>query len=186
MTLDQLDTEFAAFARQKAEAVAPGMTWDDPDLPPSADSKAIEAWLVVHPKSFPGLRRLAAKLVAEENWPKAKEAIAKLKAAYPEYMGEDNADVLLAAVCKKTSDPAGERAALEALASKDGSASPAYLRLMELEEASKDWPGLAKDARRMLAVNPLVPIPHRELAIGLGTPRPGRRGPGGLSSPGDP
>ena len=35
---------------------------------------------------------------------------------------------------------------------------------MEIEEASGDWDSLAKDARRMLAVNPLVPIPHRNLA----------------------
>ncbi len=164
LTLEQLDADFAAFARKKAEAVAPGMTWDDPELPASADSKAIEAWLEAHPKSFPGLRRLARQLVAEANWPKAKEAIARLKAAYPDYLGEDNAYVLLAAVCKKTSDPVGERAALEALAAKDGNASEAYLRLMELEAASSDWKGLANDARRMLAVNPLVPTPHRELA----------------------
>ena len=72
--------------------------------------------------------------------------------------------MLLAAVCKRTSDPAGERAALEALAAKDGNAGPAYLRLMEIEGASSDWPNLAKDARRMLAVNPLIPTPHRELA----------------------
>ena len=65
LTLDQLDADFAAFARKKAEAVAPGMTWDDPDLPASADSKAIETWLEAHPKSFPGLRRLARQLVAE-------------------------------------------------------------------------------------------------------------------------
>jgi tetratricopeptide (TPR) repeat protein len=164
MTLEQLDADFAAFARKKAEAVAPGMTWDDPELPASADSKAIETWLEAHPKSFPGLRRLARQLVAEANWPKAREAIAKLKAAYPDYLGEDNAYVLLAAVCRKTSDPLGERAALEALAAKDGNASEAYLRLMELEETSSDWKGLANDARRMLAVNPLVPTPHRELA----------------------
>ncbi len=164
MSLEQLDADFAAFARRKAEAVAPGMTWDAPELPAHADSKAIEAWLAGHPKNFPGLLRLASKLVAEEDWPKAREAIARLKAAYPGYVGEGNADVLLAAVCRKTADPAGERAALESLASKDGNAGPAYLRLMELEEASKDWTGLARDARRMLAVNPLVPAPHRELA----------------------
>jgi tetratricopeptide (TPR) repeat protein len=35
---------------------------------------------------------------------------------------------------------------------------------MELEEASSDWRGLARDARRMLAVNPLVPAGHRQLA----------------------
>ncbi len=164
MTLEQLDAEFAAFAHKKAEGVAPGMTWEEPDLPPTADSKAIEAWLEKHPKSFPGLRRLAAKLVAESNWPKAKAAIESLRVADPDYLGEDNAYILLAAVCRKTSDPSGERSALEALASREGSAGPAYLRLMELEDASGDWNGLARDARRMLAVNPLVPAPHRGLA----------------------
>jgi hypothetical protein len=164
LTLEQLDAEFAAFARKKAEGIAPGLTFEDPELPPSADSKAIEAWLEKHPKNFHGLRRLASKLVTEENWPKAKAAIERLRAAYPDYLGEDNAYLLLAAVCKKTSDPAGERAALEALASKDGDAGPAYLRLMEIEETSGDWKGLARDARRMLAVNPLVPAPHRGLA----------------------
>ena len=164
MTLEQLDADFAAFARKKAEAVAPGMTWDEPELPPSADSKAIGAWLEAHPKSFPGLRRLAGKLVAERDWPKAKDAIGKLKSAYPGYIGEDNPYVLLAAVCRGTNDQAGERAALEALTSKDGNAGAAYLRLMEIEDASGDWNGLARDARRMLAVNPLVPAPHRGLA----------------------
>jgi tetratricopeptide (TPR) repeat protein len=164
MTLEQLDAEFAAFARKKAEAVAPGMTWEEPDLPPTAPSKAVEEWLEKHPKSFPGLRRLAAQLVAESDWPKAKAAIEKLRLADPEYLGEDNAYVLLAAVCRKTSDPAGERSALEALAAREGSAGPAYLRLMELEEAESDWKGLAKDSLRMLAVNPLIPAPHRGLA----------------------
>jgi tetratricopeptide (TPR) repeat protein len=164
MTLEQLDQEFAAFARKKAEAVAPGMTWDEPDLPPTADSKAIEAWLEAHPKSFPGLKRLAASLVRESDWAKAKATIEKLRLADPDFLGEDNAYVLLAAVCRKTSDPAGERSALEALAAREASAGPAYLRLMELEEASGDWNGLARDARRMLAVNPLVTAPHRGLA----------------------
>jgi hypothetical protein len=162
-TLDQLDTEFAAFARKKAEDLAPGMTWDEPELPPTADSKAVESWLEKHPASFPGLKRLAVRLVSESQWPKARETIAKLKTAYPDDNGPDNADWLLAAVCRKTADPTGERKALEALAARDGSAGPAYLRLMELEDASNDWNSLANDARRMLAVNPLVPTPHREL-----------------------
>jgi tetratricopeptide (TPR) repeat protein len=140
------------------------MTWDEPELPPDADSKAVEAWLKDHPKSFPGLRRLAASLVKEADWTKAKDAIEKLRVADPDYLGEDNAYVLLAAVCRKMSDSLGERAALEALADREGSAGPAFLRLMELEDASGDWQGLARDARRMLAVNPLIPAPHRGLA----------------------
>ncbi len=62
------------------------------------------------------------------------------------------------------SDPAAERKALEELAARDGSASPAYLRLLELEEAAGDWPAVTRDARRLLAVNPLIAAPYRRLA----------------------
>ena len=53
---------------------------------------------------------------------------------------------------------------LEELASRDGNASPAYLRLMEIAEAAGDWRNLAENARRQLAVNPLIPSPFRALA----------------------
>ncbi len=46
---------------------------------------------------------------------------------------------------------------------RDGSASPAYLRLLELEEAAGDWPAVTRDARRLLAINPLIPAPYRRL-----------------------
>ncbi|WP_435011482.1 tetratricopeptide repeat protein [Tundrisphaera lichenicola] len=162
--IDQLDEEFAKFAKGKALAAAPGATFDEPELAPSADSKAIATWLESHPKNFPGLRRLASKLVSEGKWPEARKAIEDLRAAYPDYKGEDNANFLLATVCRKTSDPSGERAALEALAELDGNAGPAYLRLMELEEELKDWRAMDRDARRFLAVNPLTPPPFRRLA----------------------
>ncbi len=73
--------------------------------------------------------------------------------------------MLQAALSRKQSDPAGERKALEELAARDGSASPAYLRLLELEEAAGDWPAVTRDARRLLAVNPLIAAPYRRLAV---------------------
>jgi tetratricopeptide (TPR) repeat protein len=164
MTLDQMDAEFAKFARALASKVAPDATWEEPELPASADSAAIATWLEGHPRSFPGLRRLGARLVVEEKWPRAKEVLERLKRLYPEYVGAENAYMLLAAVYKKTSDPAGERAILEELATRDGNASPAYLRLMELDEQASDWKKLARDARRLMAVNPLIVAPHRALA----------------------
>ena len=88
----------------------------------------------------------------------------KLKALYPEYVGPDNAYLLLATVFRRLSDPAAEHKVLEELAMRDGDAIAAYLRLMELDEAAGDWPGVARNARRFLAVNPLVPTPHRQLA----------------------
>ncbi len=165
-SLVQLDEEFAKFARKRAETLAPEATWDEPDeeLPNGADSKAIAEWLVTHPKNFWGLRRLAARLVHEEKWDAARTAALQLKGLYPEYAGPENAYMLLAAIHRHESDPKAERAVLEELALRDGDAIPAYLRLMDLDETASDWKALERDARRMLAVNPLVPAPHRMLA----------------------
>ncbi len=164
MSLEQLDTDFAQFARKRAESIAPGATWEEPELPPDIDSTALKTWLDSHPKSFYGWQRFATRLVTEQKWPEAKEALATLKGLYPEYIGPENAYVLLAGVHRKLSDAKAERAALESLALLDASASPAYVRLMELDEAAADWRSLAKNARRLLAVNPLIPAPHRRLA----------------------
>ena len=164
MTLDQIDSEFAKFARRRAEKIAPVATWEEPDLPVDADSAAVTAWLDKHPKSFWGLRRLGARLTNEGKWAQAKDALEKLKAVFPEYVGPDNAYLLLATVYRRLSDPAAERKILEELAMRDGDASPAYLRLMEMTDAAGDWRALGENARRLLAVNPLIPAPFRGLA----------------------
>jgi tetratricopeptide (TPR) repeat protein len=164
MSLEQIDGDFTAFARLRAEKVAAGATWEEPDLPADADSAALTTWLEKHPRSFSGRRRLGARLVVEEKWTKAREVLEKLVAEYPEYVGPENAYLLLAAVYRRTADPGAERGILEELSKRDGDASPAYLRLMELADASNDWGSLARNARRLLAVNPLIPTPYRHLA----------------------
>jgi tetratricopeptide (TPR) repeat protein len=164
MSLKELDDQFARFARERANRVAPGATWDEPELPAEADSAALGAWVEKHPKSFPGWRRYAARLVEEGKLGRAKDAIETLKALFPEYVGAENAYMLQAVLSRKLPDPAAERKALEELAARDGSASPAYLRLLELEEAAGDWPAVTRDARRLLAVNPLIAAPYRRLA----------------------
>src|SRR5262249_1747762 len=118
------------------------------------NSEAIEAWLKDHPKNFVGLRRLGAKLVAEEKWARAEEVLERVKGMYPEYVGPENAYVLLATVYRHMADKAAEHALLDELAAREGSASPAFQRLIELDEAAGDWKGVARNARRLLAVNP--------------------------------
>jgi tetratricopeptide (TPR) repeat protein len=163
-SLDQIDREFARFARERAGEVAPGATWEEPDLPADADSAALTAWLEKHPRSFPGWRRLGAQVVFEEKWTKAKEVLEKLKGLYPEYTGPQNAYLLLATISRRLSDAVAERKNLEDLAMRDGDASSAFLRLMELAETAGDWRAVAQNARRLLAVNPLIPAPYRYLA----------------------
>jgi tetratricopeptide (TPR) repeat protein len=164
MSLKELDERFTQYARERANRVAAGATWEEPELPAEADSKALGAWVEKHPKGFHGWRRLAARLVEEGKLDRAKEAIETLRTLYPEYVGPENAFMLLAAVHRKQSDTAGERKALEDLVARDGNASPAYLRLLELEETAGDWAALVRDANRLLAINPLIPAPYRRLA----------------------
>lgn len=162
-SIDRLDAEFEEFARKKARDAAPDATFDEPDLPDDAGADELGKWVADHPKSFPGLKRLAASLVREKRWDEAKSAIERLRDAYPGYTGADGAPAMLAAVHRALGDAAGERAALEEQAALDASAGPAYLRLTELEEAAADWESMARDARKLLAVNPLIPEPFRRL-----------------------
>ena len=76
--------------------------------------------------------------MAEGKLEAAKPSLEALKKQYPEYVGPENPYVLLAAIYRKTSDTAAEHAVLEELASINGDASPAYLRLMELDAQAKD------------------------------------------------
>jgi tetratricopeptide (TPR) repeat protein len=164
MSLVELDEQFARFARQRAEALAPGAAWEPPDLPPDADSRTLSAWLAEHPDNVPALIRLGARLVAESRWDEAESTLERLRSLYPEYVGADNPYMLLAEVHRNRAEPSAERADLEALLERDADAVPALLRLLELDRFELRWDDLARDARRLLGVNPLIPAPHRALA----------------------
>ena len=165
MSLEQIDKEFAQFARQRAEKVAPGATWEELG---SAARRQFGGRGGVARKASPKASRAAGGWPRDwwsrKNGRRPRKSLEQLKALYPEYVGPDNPYLLLAIVFRRLSDPAAEHKVLEELAMRDGDAITAYLRLMELDEAAGDWRGVAKNARRFLAVNPLVPTPHRQLA----------------------
>jgi tetratricopeptide (TPR) repeat protein len=162
--LGRLDADFAAFARQRAESLAPDATWNEPELPAGADAAAIGAWVAEHPQSVPGLERWARQLLRERKFSEAIAAADELRQLLADDAAEADALRFLAAAQRGLSDTAAERKVLEELAARDADASDAFLRLMELSAAEEDWQAVAKNARRMLAVNPLVAAPHRYLA----------------------
>jgi len=69
----------------------------------------------------------------------------------------------LAATYRGLQDTEREHDVLKRLSDRDADATDAFLRLMELDEAARDWNATARDAELFLAVNPLVPQPHRYL-----------------------
>jgi tetratricopeptide (TPR) repeat protein len=173
-SLESLDAEFARFARRRAEQLAPDADWRRLPLPSDTDSAALAAWTKKHPKNYWGLQRHAQTLVAGRRWEEAKAPLRQLLALYPDDVGPDSAYRLLAAAHRQLGEKDEEREVLERLASLDADAVDAYLRLMELCAEEEDWAGTARNAERMLAVNPLVPAPQRYLARAaeeLGSPK---------------
>ena len=137
MSLDQIDRAFAEFARERAEKVAPGATWEEPELPADANSTAVAAWLEKHPQSFQGMRRLGRDWLLRKSGRKPR-TFRTSQGTLSGIRGPGNPYLLLAVVYRRLSDPVAEHKVLEELAMRDGDAIPAYLRLMELDEASGD------------------------------------------------
>jgi tetratricopeptide (TPR) repeat protein len=112
----------------------------------------------------PALKHYARKLLSERQFERALAVAKQLDEVFPNDASADNSQVLLAAAYRGLNDVQNERLALEKLAASAADAVPAYQRLMEIASEAGDWDAVLVNARRMLAVNPLVPAPHRFLA----------------------
>jgi tetratricopeptide (TPR) repeat protein len=164
--LEVLEKEFAAYAKLQAEQLAPKLDWTRPApemlLPENAAELA--DWEKDHPDNYWVLRAKAQVLMAGQKWAEAKVPLQRLVELYPQQKGAESAYRSLAAALRALNDLPGERAVLAQWAEVDDEATEAYLRLMELAAAEKDWPTVARNSERFLSVNPLVPPPYRYLA----------------------
>jgi len=192
--MEIVEKEFEAFARDRAEKLAPGLDWEKPQTAVAStgpgrqrlglgnpvqvapttntNSPAVPAPAPEKPRSAPPgapnywrLARQAGELVSEKQWEAAKAPLQKLIELYPNQTGSENAYVLLAAAHRSLRETDSERDVLTRLAALDPAAPDAYSRLMELGESAKDWPTVETNAQRFLAVNPLLASPHRYLAL---------------------
>jgi tetratricopeptide (TPR) repeat protein len=163
-SLEQLDHDFADYAREYAAAVAKDASWEETELPATAKADEWIAFVQAHPDNIAGLLRLSAELVRAKQWSEARPHLEKVRTLFPELIGNASPYALLAKVYRELNESEAERKLLEDWAARDSDALPAYLRLMEIAEAKSDWPSVAKYARRALAVNPLAASYHRYLA----------------------
>lgn len=163
-SIDQLDNDFARWFRNQADQLAPQVDWQRPELPPEADATALAAWNKEHPNCFWGLLAHGAKLVADKQWQAAKSPLEQAVALYPGYARGDNPFLLLAVTHRQLGETESERAVLDKLVEIDADAADARLRLMELAEEREEWKIVADHAAQTLAINPLIPAPHRQLA----------------------
>jgi tetratricopeptide (TPR) repeat protein len=157
--MDEVERQFAAFARQRAETLAPGLDWKKPEADELAH--ADDAWFAKHPTNFYALNQQARNHLRTKKW---REARAPLEQLLKEYPGYTDAYPLLAQAYRGLGETNLENSVLATQAAIDADAIEAYLRLMELASAATNWRTVIENAERYLAVNPLLPRPYRFLA----------------------
>ena len=159
--MEKLEEDFEKFAVARAESLAPGLDFTKPEQP--ADLRSTN-WLAANPTNFWALQRLAVNSFVQKNWSNAIPPLTKIAELFPTQGGDDGAFALLARAHRELNDTNAERAALMKVAALDSDLLDAYLRLGDIGVATKDWKIVYENAQRALAVNPLVPKPHRFLA----------------------
>jgi tetratricopeptide (TPR) repeat protein len=142
---------------------SPALSLNEPGSA-SATNETFSAWSARHPTNFYALAESAKQLFEDKKYSEAKVPLQKLVELYPDQTGDDSAWAMLAAVHRALGETNDERQVLSKLAVKDADATDVYLRLMELGGASHEWRAVIENARRYLAVNPLVIPPYRFLA----------------------
>jgi len=160
--MEQLETEFAAFAQARARSYGESIDWEEPspDEVDPLDVAAVEAYAAERPLNFWARKTLARAYLEQRDWRRAMAAARALIAMFPEYVESGNGYELLAEAARGAGDEAAERWAWSELARREDDAVPAYLRLMELGLRKEDWEDTWLNAERQLAVNPFVKRAH--------------------------
>ena len=164
-SLAVFDAEFAKYAREQANSLAPKADWTTPELPRRATAEAITEYLKEHPNNYAALQRLAAAQFTAKDWPAAKKTLQQMIDLYPADGSGGGAYAALARIAKEEKDPKTERAMLTKIAALSANDLDALVRLSELSAEASDWKDAQKYSLRAIAVNPLLPAIHRQTAL---------------------
>jgi len=156
--LDQIEKEFETFVRKRAEALAPGVDWEQPPREQfgSSDPEMVAQWLNKHPNSLWALSLKAKSLLADHKWAEAIVPLRKIISLYPKDIDKDNPYQLLAEAHRNLGETQEEAEALRTLAGLSSDAAGAYNRLMEIGMEQKNWPQVVENGEKYLAVYPML------------------------------
>ena len=164
--LETLEHDFTQFAKDLAGKLGPALNWDRPDpmlLLPGAEA-ALADWAKERPANYWMLLREAEAHIESKQWAAAKIPLQTLLDRSPSLTGAGSPLALLATVHRALEEADAERAVLTKLTTLAADVPDANLRLASLAAGTNDWPVAERQARRALAVNPLIPAPWRALA----------------------
>ncbi|MFP6899667.1 MAG: hypothetical protein VCA36_01910, partial [Opitutales bacterium] len=162
--VDKLDAAFEAYAVKRAKSLGPELDWEKPE--PGELRGELPAQSEDETPNFYILGQRAKQLVKQRKWEDAKPFCEELIRLCPDRIdGEANPYRMLASCHRQLEEFTHDREVLEILAWISNDAYDVYLRLIELGEEAEDWEAVRANAERALAVNPLLPRPHRHLAL---------------------
>jgi tetratricopeptide (TPR) repeat protein len=166
--LAELESAFADYVEEQAKSLGPDVDWSAPDLEAllagRGGEEALRRWVAENPQNIRGLTAYALLLVQLDRWDDAKVPLRRILELSPNDTGSECAAMRLAEVHRKLGETDAERDVLTRYAALDADGAPAFLRLIAIETERDNWPAVRENALRMIAVNPLVPQPHRALA----------------------
>jgi tetratricopeptide (TPR) repeat protein len=181
--LPDLEKQFAAYAKEKAEALAPGADIEKPKTASSAAGEAggaspsprslamaggpgglDPAWAAAHTNNYYLQMLKAEELMSAKDWADAEPLLGRIAAAYHGESKGENPLWLLAVAQRNLKEDDAELATLQKFAEQESDFVDLYQRLIEIERGRKDWGKVSDYASRLLAINPLTAQPYLALA----------------------
>ena len=156
--LEYLNRSFAVWAKETAQQVGGDYQLSKPE------TLLEQALSAINPDDdYQKALEEAAKLIDEEDWEGAREALEIIVERAGYLPGEDNAHGMLAYVYQKLDESEKELETLMKIAAQDAHHLDAMKRLMALALDAEDWKSLKRWSNAWLAINPLAETPWRGL-----------------------
>jgi tetratricopeptide (TPR) repeat protein len=178
-SLEALDNEFAAFAKERAEGMAPKADWSKPPVPEKtkeaiglssgtlggegseggyinpAANDSVKEWFSNNPGAFVSLEKSLQQAVGSSKWTDALAIAEKMRTQWPDDARTTGVYAKLAMIHQRLEQIDQEREALVSLVERSSDAFDALSRLCEIDETRKDWESLAKWSERLHAIQPI-------------------------------
>jgi tetratricopeptide (TPR) repeat protein len=154
-----LESDFEAFAKGVADTMGTKALWEKPKR--GADGSVEKDWAALHPDNYWVVMEKANDLLEEGKRTEAIPILQKAISLYPAQTGADSAYSSLASIYRLEKQTDKEREVLVQWVKHDDEAAEGLLRLLELDEANKDYKAALNHTRAFLEINPLQPTAYR-------------------------
>ena len=163
-SLAQLDRDFAHYAHRFVKQTASEVDWETHEEIAKLPLHELRRFVEDHPNHYQALLRLAKMAINAGQYGDAEETLLLLRKLHPEDREPAGTLPLLASVYRRQERHEKEKETLAEFARLNDRALDAYARLCELQQQDGQWDAAYLNARRYLAVNPLLPRGHELLA----------------------